>query len=166
TFNTPLPLGIESVCESLDARLLEDINFEDVITRLNKNLPNGLKVVKIDLPIKKQNDIKSAIYKIYNIPIEYKNKLEQFLSNDEIIESKKTKKGFKDLNLKEYIISYKINDNIDISLVDLKINLLCGNTQNLNPLLLLNKFCTENKIEDNFSYLRESILVDNQEEFK
>ena len=40
TFALPLPLGVESCCESFDFRLTEEVSCEEVTDRLNAVLPD------------------------------------------------------------------------------------------------------------------------------
>ena len=42
TFALPLPLGVESRCESFDFRLTEEVSYEEVKDRLNAVLPGCL----------------------------------------------------------------------------------------------------------------------------
>ena len=44
TFALPLPLGVESCCESFDFRLTEEVSCEEVTDRLNAVLPDDIAV--------------------------------------------------------------------------------------------------------------------------
>ena len=51
TFALPLPLGVESCCESFDFRLTEEVSCEEVTDRLNAVLPDDLRGgLPTDLP--------------------------------------------------------------------------------------------------------------------
>ena len=41
TFALPLPLGVESCCESFDFRLTEEVSCEEVTDRLNAGIARG-----------------------------------------------------------------------------------------------------------------------------
>ena len=64
TFALPLTLGVESLCESMDIRLTEEMGFEEVKNRLNVNLPDGIRITNVAAPVYKANDIAFAEYKI------------------------------------------------------------------------------------------------------
>ena len=57
TFALPLTLGVESLCESMDIRLTEEMGFEEVKNRLNVNLPDGIRITNVAVPVYKANDI-------------------------------------------------------------------------------------------------------------
>jgi radical SAM-linked protein len=44
----PLPLGFASECELLDMRLNEDTDCEDLMARLNRALPEGIRVLSVE----------------------------------------------------------------------------------------------------------------------
>lgn len=116
-----LPLFIESDCEIADIELHEKISIEELIKKLQPELPNGCKILtakqidrsseSIELtacwaeykitPIKKDDCIlKSFIYNCNRV-----------LSSDEILFEKKNKKGLtKTLNIKPSIKSYEFKD--------------------------------------------------------
>ena len=45
TFARPLSLGQESLCEVVDVRLVGEMTFKDIQTRLNETLPKDITVV-------------------------------------------------------------------------------------------------------------------------
>ena len=126
TFALPLTLGVESLCESMDIRLIEEMSFEEVKDR----------------PIYKANDIAFAEYKItfYTRKNEkIKNEIEDKLSCDELLAEKMGKQGkrkiLKTINLKEFVNSYNV-----ISLNDkavLTVVLTAGSKNNINPNLFV-----------------------------
>ncbi len=142
TFALPLTLGVESLCESMDIRLIEEMSFEEVKDRLNENLPDGIHITKVAEPIYKANDIAFAEYKItfYTRKNEkIKNEIEDKLSCDELLAEKMGKQGkrkiLKTINLKEFVNSYNV-----ISLNDkavLTVVLTAGSKNNINPNLFV-----------------------------
>ncbi len=44
-FHGALPVGVESLCETLDIGLREEVETKEVISRLNQSLPEGLKIL-------------------------------------------------------------------------------------------------------------------------
>lgn len=115
TFALPLTLGVESLCESMDIRLTEEMGFEEVKNRLNVNLPDGIRITNVAVPVYKANDIAFAEYKITfhtrkNEKI--KNEIEEKLLCDELLAEKMGKQGkrkvLKTINLKEFVNSYSV----------------------------------------------------------
>lgn len=141
TFAMPLSLGVESYCETVDFRLLEDVDLTELTERLNNALPTDITVKKIAAPVFSAADIRYAEYEIiFNNPDEllFKN-AHSMLSSDEIIVPKKVKQGRKkvekEVNIKEHIRTYELVEK-DGRLI-LKTVLSSGNTMNINPSLLI-----------------------------
>ena len=64
TFALPLSLGIESDCESVDMRLVDEISLEGVKERLNAVLPVGVAVTDVKDVGMKANVIASSNYSV------------------------------------------------------------------------------------------------------
>jgi len=147
TFALPLPLGIESECESFDIRIVGDISNEQIKNRLNRTLPEGLEVTGVLSDFLKSNDISFAEYfTVFEFEneenaVEYSNNISLILGSDELITCKKAKKKGKkidvEVNLKDYIDSYEISLNSDT--VELSCVLCAGNVRNLNPTVLFER---------------------------
>lgn len=146
TFALPLSLGFASTCESMDFRLLDNNTDMSVIPdMLNACLPAGIRVTSCAEPKYKPADIDSASYEIHIEPMnkddisfeELCDKLDQFLEQPEIIVEKKTKKGKKQIDLKEYILDYSTDFSETVRLI---LRLPAGSTLNINPSLLIGAF--------------------------
>ena len=57
TFARPLSLGQESLCEVVDVRLVGEMTFKDIQTRLNETLPKDITVVSVQKPVHKPSEI-------------------------------------------------------------------------------------------------------------
>lgn len=145
TFPLPLSLGYESVCESFDFRLTEEMELEEARARLNAVLPEGLLVYALTLPEQKPEEIAWAEYAIEQ---EYdggaqrvRTQLEGWLSRPEILLVKKTKKGEKEIDVKPH---FTVAD-LESAGNSLRLSLRCaaGPEFNLNPTLLLDAFAAE-----------------------
>ena len=141
TFAMPLSLGVESYCETVDFRLVEDVDLTELTERLNNALPTDITVKRIAAPVFSAADIRYAEYEIiFNNPDDlfFKN-AHSMLSSDEIIVPKKVKQGRKkvekEVNIKEHIRTYELVEK-DGRLI-LKTVLSSGNTVNINPSLLI-----------------------------
>ena len=141
TFAMPLSLGFESLCETVDFRLMEEVDLEELATRLNNALPVDVTVKEIYVYETSPNDIRWAEYKIiFNNP---DNKLletaENILSSNEIIVEKKAKQGRKkvnkEVNIKEHIKSFELTE--ENGKLILNTVLSSGTSININPMLLI-----------------------------
>ncbi len=141
TFAMPLSLGFESLCETVDFRLMEEIDLSELAKRINDALPVDITVKEIYVYETSPNDIRWAEYKIiFNNPDSLLlEKAESVLSADEIMVMKKAKQGRKkidkEVNIKEHIKSFDLNKE-DGKLV-LETVLSSGTSININPMLLI-----------------------------
>lgn len=47
SFSLPLSLGVESYCENVDLRILDDLTDEEIKERMNNALPLGIRIVDV-----------------------------------------------------------------------------------------------------------------------
>lgn len=172
SFSLPLSLGVESLCESVDLRIVGDITNEDIKSRLNSVLPDGLKIVDVYDNFRDNSEI---VYSDYVYKFEFKDneaayeKIKAVLESDEILALKKGKQGrkrvMKETNIKSFIDKYSISIRGDI--IILNIRLLAGSEKNLNPSLLFDTIIR--LIDTDFewkSISRISLLDKDYKEFK
>ena len=132
-FPLALSLGVESVCEVMDLRLTEELSPEEILEKLNAALPDGLRALAVREPKMQATDITGAEYLVRlsapEIP-DLKTLWNHFLNQPEILIQKRTKKGFKEIDIKS-MITIK---NIDVQNQDLLLTLClpAGNEGNLN----------------------------------
>lgn len=141
SFSLPLSLGVESLCESVDLRIIGDITNDEIKNRLNNVLPQDIKIVDVYDDFRDNSEI---VYSDYVYKFEFKDneaafeKIKNVLSSDEIIALKKGKQGrkrvMKKTNIKSFIDKYSISIRNDV--IVLNIRLLAGPEKNLNPSLL------------------------------
>lgn len=142
TFALPLSLGFRGERESMDMRILDDCyKLDDIKEELNQCLPHGLEVFDVTEPKSKPGDINSAKYKMRlstdDISVEeLYSALQELLNADEILVDKKTKKGIKKIDVKEYFKKAKHYDTEKDIVV--RVILPAGSTTNINPVLLIN----------------------------
>lgn len=172
SFSLPLSLGVESLCESVDLRIVGDITNEDIKSRLNSVLPDGLKIVDVYDDFRDNSEI---VYSDYVYKFEFKDneaayeKIKTVLESDEILALKKGKQGrkrvMKETNIKSFIDKYSISIRGDV--IILNIRLLAGPEKNLNPSLLFDTIIR--LIDTDFewkSISRISLLDKDYKEFK
>lgn len=143
TFAMPLSLGVESYCETLDIRLLQEEDLEELTKRLDNALPPDIHVSKIALPKFTPQEIAWADYKIiFNMHgKDLISRAENVLSSDEITVIKKVKQGKgkaeKEINIKDKILRYSLENQNDKAV--LNVTLSSGMQNNINPSLLIGK---------------------------
>lgn len=140
SFACALPTGAQSVAEYADVRFDCDVDAETAMNALNKVMPNGSRILKIN----RLNDEFPSLMAVvsaseYRIDIKEKSAdkliaelIEQVNDAREIIIDKKTKKGIKATDIRPMIkeISY---ENMAI-----RCKLDAGNNANLRPDSLMN----------------------------
>lgn len=141
SFSLPLSLGVESLCESVDIRLIDNITNEEIKKRMNAVLPSDLKIIEVYDNFRDNSEI---VYSDYVYKFQFADnekaleKISALLSADEIMALKKGKQGrrkvLKETNIKPFIDRYNISIRDD--LIILNIRLLAGGDKNLNPSLL------------------------------
>lgn len=143
TFPLPLALGYESMCECVDFRLMREMDPVEIVSRLNSVLPMGLNAYAAAPPVYKAADIALAAYEVRLVLADTDPKqairiLEAFFAQPEITAMKRTKKGEKEISLKQYLHDLKIRPDGDEVLLTVK--LPAGNELNINPTLVLDAF--------------------------
>ena len=141
SFSLPLSLGVESYCENVDLRILDDLTDEEIKERMNNALPLGIRIVDVYEDFMDCHDI---VYSDYVFKLEFKDnetaleKIIAVLESDEILAQKKAKQGkrriLKETDIKQFIVKY--NASIRDNNIVLNIRLLAGPDKNLNPTLL------------------------------
>ncbi len=158
-FSAALPIGITGKNEFLDIKLTEDCDFDALCAKMNESAPRGLTFKKIYSADNSFSEIVSALYTI-DVPESYVESFEEFISRDIINISKKTKKGFIEVNLKDHL-KYEREGNT------FKVILPCGNEMNLSPLLLTKAYLDENSEKENdFNIVRHCFYKANNEIFE
>lgn len=141
SFSLPLSLGVESYCENVDLRILDDLTDDEIKERMNNALPLGIRIVDVYEDFMDCHDI---VYSDYVFKFEFKDnetalkKIIAVLESDEILAQKKAKQGkrriLKETDIKQFIVKY--NASIRNNNIVLNIRLLAGPDKNLNPTLL------------------------------
>lgn len=141
SFSLPLSLGVESYCENVDIRIIDDLTDEEIKARVNDALPLGIRIIDVYDNFMDCHDI---VYSDYVYKFEFKDnelaleKIKAVLESDAIMAQKKAKQGkrrvLKETDIKQFIVKYNISIRDDN--IILNIRLLAGPDKNLNPTLL------------------------------
>lgn len=141
SFSLPLSLGVESYCENVDIRIIDELTDEEIKVRVNDALPLGIRIIDVYDDFMDCHDI---VYSDYVYKFEFKDnelaleKIKSVLESDAIMAQKKAKQGkrrvLKETDIKQFIVKYNISIRDDN--IILNIRLLAGPDKNLNPTLL------------------------------
>lgn len=172
SFSLPLSLGVESLCEYVDIRLVDEISNDEIKKRMNDVLPADLRILDVYDDFRDSSEI---MYSDYVFKISFTDcekaaeKIKSVFEFSEILAQKKGKQGrkkvLKDVDIKQYIDKYNISVRDD--LVVINVRLMAGNEKNLNPTLLFDTIIR--LIETDFewkSISRLSLLDKNYKEFR
>jgi radical SAM-linked protein len=164
TFTCPLSLGQESLCESVDVKTeAENPDFTQWQNALNAIMPAGIKVFRVE-PVKmKADDIGFACYTIH-YPVGYCAALEGYNALQSAPVEKKSKRGTKTVELKEYVPELKLET--EGEQVHFAVCLPATQELNLNPSLLTAFLETECGVPAaEAGILRTSLLTKNKTNF-
>lgn len=172
SFSLPLSLGVESLCEYVDIRLVDEISNDEIKKRMNDVLPVDLRILDVYDDFRDSSEI---MYSDYVFKISFTDcekaaeKIKSVFELSEILAQKKGKQGrkkvLKDVDIKQYIDKYNVSVRDD--LVVINVRLMAGNEKNLNPTLLFDTLIR--LIETDFewkSISRLSLLDKNYKEFR
>lgn len=175
TFALPLSLGQSSDCEYMDIRIEGDITDEEIMSRLNAVLPEGVKILSVSAPVYDAKEIEKALYfvklvfKDAETSKSFAERAQTLAEGEELLAEKRGKKGhrkvMKQINLIDFIYDMKFStaDNI----VNLQCVLAAGNTNNLNPTLLVETLEKEIGIEHEMEYIvRRKLITKDNKTFK
>ena len=160
----PLPLGVIGGREFADFEILDtDLSEDTMLSKLVEASPPDIIPKKLYVGCEKSfNLTEFAVYDI-NITTTDSERITELLRGSELLVEKKTKGKIKQINLIELIHEIKFSRVIDGILINLIC--ACGNTKNLNP-MLIKKALTLNGVHiDDFSAERSNLLDADFKEF-
>ena len=172
SFSLPLSLGVESLCESVDIRLIDEISNDEIKKRMNLVLPDDLKIIDVYDDFR---DCSEIVYSDYVYKFQFADneaaleKIRSVLNSNEILALKKGKQGrkriLKETDIKAFIDKFSVSIRDDF--IILNIRLFAGPEKNLNPSLLFDTIIR--LIDMDFEYKnisRISLLDKDYKEFK
>ena len=142
TFSLPLALGTTSETEFVDIDFEEGTDKLTVVKSLNQCLPPDIRIIEASDPVIKAKDIVSAEYIFVFMLDEAVSEAEinSFFEQNEITALKKTKRGEKEINLKDFIHSSKI---VELTAKDARLEMVlsAGGENNIKPGIVAEKLC-------------------------
>ena len=163
TFTLPLSLGHESLCESFDFRLEEDLTEQQILKAMEGTLPDGIILTAAGAPDYDASQIKYALYKIkmYGDKSILNDCINDYQTSSEIVVTKVSKKKTTEINIKEQIKDFTVGEEGEDTLTFTAL-FPAGTTYNLNPSLLLEYFSNKFGIDANgCDVLRVNLLDEN-----
>ncbi len=163
----PLSLGFESECDICDFRLLSEHKAEKIMQKINLFLPQGIEIVSVSSSVTPIKNIRYAEYQTQifgDMPFSADDfkKIGRYFQKESIIVEKKSKKGFREINIKDFIseLSFSLSDGVIIMN-----SRLAAGEDGLNPEVLIK--CIRDEIEKPVYpiHRRIAILNENYENF-
>lgn len=166
TFACPLPLGQESLTECVDCKTeQENPDFAYWKQALNSVMPQGIAVTRVEKAGLKAENIGFARYTVTSHDARMEKALEQYNECEAALVQKKSKRGMKEIDLKQSIPAVqaqKCEEGCRFELL-----LPASDTLNLNPSLLLKWIEEHYGIPTvNSDVLRTEFLTKNGEKFQ
>ena len=172
SFSLPLSLGVESLCESVDIRLTEDMSNDEIKSRMNAVLPPDLRIIDVYDDFRDCGEIAYSDY-VFRLQFEDNQfaceKIKSVLDSPEIIALKKGKQGrrrvMKETDIKPFIDRYGVSVRDDMVIINVR--LCAGGEKNLNPSLLFDTIINDVNLDFIWKNIsRVSLLDKNYKEFR
>ena len=145
SFASPLGVGITSTGEYFDMELKSATTSSDMVKRLNDAMAEGMKILSIrqvedGKASKAMSLVAAADYRLKfretaELPENWKEKLEEFKAQKEIVILKKTKKSEKELDIRPFIYKLSLEEKDEIFM-----QLAAGSSNNTKPELVMEAF--------------------------
>lgn len=143
SFASPLGVGLTSDGEYLDVVLNSTTSSKDMVEKLNQQMVDGITILSIkELPETTKNAMSVVGAADYIVKIREGflenldlSKLKDFINQDSIVISKKSKKSDIETDIKPMIISVEMREQ------EIFLRLRAGSSQNLKPDLFMKAYC-------------------------
>lgn len=164
TFASPLSVGLTSKGEYMDIEINSMISCEDIKNRLNAASVPGIEVLSVKLlPENAGNAMASVAAAQYSVKfregreprLKIEDVLDDFLSQEQILYVKETKKGTRELDLKEGIYKLEWKDHVFSMLLN------ASSAGNIKPIQIIEALLA--KYEE--SLMENALLVCREETF-
>ncbi len=133
----PCPVGVSSECEMLDIELKYEMDTEKLCSDLDNAMPDGIKIIsaqrRLNLP-----DFYEIEFAEYEMAFTSDKDFDTdaFEREESFIIEKKSKRGMKEVNIKDFVKEMKLTKTGDNKFL-LVCTISAGNKLNLKPDLLL-----------------------------
>lgn len=175
-FAHPLSVGIESTGEIFEVNLVEKLEIPYFIREINRVLPSGVTVLSAEYVSEDEKNIMSRVYaatyvidlvysdekieklnkrELEDLKEYYKNKMDEYLSQNNILVLKKSKDRMERIDIKPQIIVYDFN--LDRGL---EITVSTGSRDNLKPDTIMAGYIEYINEDVKYNVKRTKILYD------
>lgn len=139
SFASPLGLGLSSTGEYFDAELNSFEGSDITMQKLNKQMVDGIKILSVSIlpdegKFNAMASLKAAMYLIEFADTTILNKWNDFLSQEEIIIEKETKRSKTEVDIRPLIFNSKIQEN------KLELFIAAGSDKTIKPLLVISEY--------------------------
>lgn len=133
-FSPPLSVGVSSECEFMDFRMVEHVDYDEVVRRLNESFPDGLRAVRAYAPEGSFTEIAWAEYELrFDCGTDVSGKVAEALGGP--LETEKTgKAGTKTVDIKPGVELLRCG--YEDGQIVLSVLLSCGELTFVGPYLL------------------------------
>lgn len=175
-FSLPLSIGTQSCCEYLDLQIEGDVTCDEILSRLNREVTDELRIIRAYIPQTKFADIAWADYE-YEILDENASallaeKIKGLFSLPEINMTKNTKSGEKEINIIPLIKSFDVCFDSEKGAIFMKARLAASSTEFLNPEMLMGAMkehlgvMSGDPTKESYSIMRVAVLDKNEKIFE
>ncbi|MCQ2486615.1 MAG: TIGR03936 family radical SAM-associated protein [Clostridia bacterium] len=165
-FSMPLTLGAEGLNEAVDIRLIEDMDFDEIIRRMREVMPEDIGISSISEPKHKMTEIAESQYLFEITPAlenagEVYENLVKVMQMPELNIEKMGKKGrtkvLKTINIAEHKKAVSITPGDTISM---RVTLPSTNQFGINPRIFIDRIVKElGLVDPSVRILRENLYV-------
>ncbi len=165
-FSMPLTLGAEGLNEAVDIRLIEDMDFDEIIRRMREVMPEDIGISSISEPKHKMTEIAESQYLFEITPAlenagEVYENLVKVMQMPELNIEKMGKKGrtkvLKTINIAEHKKDVSITPGDTISM---RVTLPSTNQFGINPRIFIDRIVKElGLVDPSVRILRENLYV-------
>ena len=167
-FSTPLSVGAQSVYEFLDIRIDRDMECQEIMARLNRELTDELQIEQAYVPTDDFSEIRWASYELEihskGLTESDVDAIRQTLTTSPLLLTKKTKSGEKEIDIVPLIHSAEVSFDVEKQVVKLCAVLKASAAEYLNPEMLIvglkekNGILRGNPVEEWYTIVRTSVM--------
>jgi radical SAM-linked protein len=149
-FALPLSVGMAGECEMCDVGLETDMSISEFEEKLRAVMPPNLDIISVGEPGEKFKHVKSAHYEYRIYSDTAADSVLEFLALPEIVVTKKTKSGEKNVDIKPQIYSYSAENRDGFLYLDLETQ--AAPDFYLNPDYVVRALCDAAVLPENTPY--------------
>lgn len=149
SFGRALPVGVESRAEWMNMMLREEIDSQELVSRINAQMPIGIKIVKADQLTLSRKHPQPQIEEytlIYHDncdkAAEWIENWKTFMDNETFMVERKTKKGTKTVDIRQCVSRIDIDDEKTVRI------LFDWNKLYFNPIMFMDAVCPGSSLLD------------------